>query len=133
VSPNGESIYLTATYANEIWALRADTLKPAAKSAVARGPHGIAVSSDGAMVFTASRGAAVFTVLSAPTLKETHSFKLGTGPGHVGVAPGGKHVYINDEADFRTYIYDPATRKVIHTVHLWPEPHETAFYIPAQR
>jgi YVTN family beta-propeller protein len=130
VSPDGKFIYLTAAFANEIWALKTNPLEVIGKVSVGQGPHGIAISSDGKKIFTASRGDATFSVFTAPGLKKIYSRKLGKGPGHVSVAPGEKHVYINDEAEFRTYDYDPATRKVIHTIYLWPEPHETAFFIP---
>jgi len=72
-----------------------------------------------------------FSILSAPGLKKIRSDKLGTGPGHVRLIPGTGYIYINDEAEFKTYVYDPASKKVIHTVYLWPEPHETAYFIPA--
>jgi len=132
VSPDGRFIYLTAAFANEIWALKTNSLEVIAKVPVGQGPHGIAVSADGKQIFTASRGDATFTVFAVPGVNKIHSFTLGKGPGHVSVAPGGKHVYINDEVEFRTYVYDPVNRKVIHTIYLWPEPHETAFFIPGQ-
>jgi YVTN family beta-propeller protein len=132
VSLDGTIIYLTATYANEVWSLKADTLEVVATVPVGKGPHGIAVSPDGDQVFTASRGAASFSVFSAPELEKITSFELGKGPGHVSVSPRGDYVYINDEAEFRTYVYDPSTMKIVHTIYLWPEPHETAFFIPVQ-
>ncbi len=130
VSPDGSYIYLTATYANEVWAIKTDTLETVAKVTVGQGPHGIAVSSDGKYVFVANRGEATFVMLSGGDLKKVFSMKLGAGPGHVMVPPGGSNVYINDEAEFRTYVFDPDKREVIHTIYLWPEPHESAFYIP---
>ncbi len=133
VSPDGQFIHLTATYANEVWTLKTDPLEVFAKISVEKGPHGIAASSSGKQIFVASRGSATFSVFSAPRLKKIHSFKLGKGPGHVSVRPGGgKHVYINDESEFKTYVYDPESKKVIHTIHLWPEPHEMTFFIPGR-
>ncbi len=132
VSPDGTMIYLTATYANEIWAIQADPLSVAAKAKTDKGPHGIAVSGDGQYVLVASRGGATLSMFRAPELKMLYSKPLGKGPGHIAVAPGGNLVYVNDEVESKTYIYDPDTQKVIHTIHLWPEPHETAFFIPPQ-
>jgi YVTN family beta-propeller protein len=132
VSPDGRYIYLTAAYANEVWAIKTDTLETAATVTVGQGPHGIAVSSDGKYVFAANRGEATFTMFSGGDLKKLFSMQLGKGPGHVMVPPGGSDVYINDEAEFRTYVFDPDKREVIHTIYLWPEPHESAFYIPSK-
>ena len=81
-------------------------------------------------MYVANRGEGSFTVFAGGDLEKIYSTKLGTGPGHVAVAPDRANVYINDEAEFKTYIFDPKKREVIHTIHLWPEPHETAFYIP---
>lgn len=130
VSPDGSYVYLTAAYANEVWAVKSDTLETMATVAVGQGPHGIAVSSDGKNVFVANRGEATFTMFSGGELKQLFSMQLGKGPGHVMVPPGGSNVYINDEAEFRTYVFDPDKREVIHTIYLWPEPHESAFYVP---
>jgi YVTN family beta-propeller protein len=132
ITPDGKYIYITASYANEVWMSKTDPLMMVAKASVGKGPHGIAVSSDGKEVFVASRGNATFSVFSGPDLKKVYSMKLGKGPGHVKALPGNGYVYINDEVEFRTYVYDPTSRKVIHTIYLWPEPHETAFFIPGE-
>lgn len=131
VSPDGKFVYLTAAFANEVWSLTTDPLQVFAKARVGKGPHGIAVSADGRQIFTASRGGARFSVLSGPELKGIYSFDLGKGPAHVSVPPGGRRVYIDDETESKIYVYDPATRKIVHTICLWPEPHETAFFIPS--
>ena len=70
VSPNGDFIYFTAAYVNEVWALNAKTLQRSAKITVDQGPHGIAVSADGVQVYVANRGegASLFSLLA--TLKK---------------------------------------------------------------
>jgi YVTN family beta-propeller protein len=130
ISPDGKYIYITAAVDNALNAVRTDTLEVVSSMPVGKGPHGIAVSSDGMKVFASNRGEGTFSEYLAPDLKKVRTINPGTGPGHVSVAPGGKHVYINDEAEAKTYIYDPDVGKVIHTIYLWPEPHEMTFYIP---
>lgn len=83
-------------------------------------------------MLASNRGEDTFSEYSAPDFKKIRTLTPGAGPGHVSVAPGGKYVYINDEAEAKTYIYDPEEGKVIHTIYLWPEPHEMTFFIPGR-
>ena len=76
VSPNGDYIYFTAAYGNEVCVLNAKTLQRPAKFPVDQGPHSIAVSADGTQVYLANRGEGSFSIFSGGNLERVFQRNL---------------------------------------------------------
>ncbi|MGZ5714092.1 MAG: YVTN family beta-propeller repeat protein [Caldimonas sp.] len=92
---------------------------------VAKGPHGMAVSGNGATLYVSSDGASVVNVIDTASDKVTATIEVGRSPHGLALAPDGRVLLAGVYGEDRVAFVDTATRSVLASVPV-AKPHTIA-------
>ncbi|MCF6092522.1 beta-propeller fold lactonase family protein [Microaerobacter geothermalis] len=92
---------------------------------VGKDPHGIGISDD--LIFVANAGDETLTLISKKDLSVIETKIIGKTPGHISISPDGGYVYVQVEGEKKVLILDATTGKVLESIHLISDGHQTSF------
>ena len=93
--------------------------------AVAAGPHGMAATPDGRIVYVSGDGSSDVTIIDATTDRVAGKIDVGKTPHGLAMTSDGKLLLVGVYGDDRVAFVDTATQKVVATVPV-PKPHTIA-------
>jgi YVTN family beta-propeller protein len=85
---------------------------------------------DDTTLLAIDNGGASLEVINTTSLTTTKSVSLGTRPGQIQLAPGGKRAYVLDSSEQKMYVIDVATASVILTLEVAPNAESIAVPVP---
>lgn len=89
---------------------------------VAQGPHGMAITQDGRMVYVTGDGSSSMSVIDTATDRVVRTVEVGQSPNGVALTPDGKLLLVTVYGEDHIAFVDPATQAVVGTVAV-PKPH----------
>ncbi len=92
---------------------------------VAAGPHGMAVSADGATVFVTGDNSSSMSVIDTATDRVTSTIDVGKSPHGVALTPDGRTLLVGAYGDDRVKLIDVGSRRVVGEVPV-AKPHTIA-------
>ena len=125
LTPDGKRFLVADMLRNGVWVIDAHTLKVARFIHTALGAHGLYPSRDSRQVYVSNRDAGSITVLDSSTLATTALWKIpgGGSPDMGGVTADGAELWLAGRYDHEVYVFDTATGKVTHKIHVDAGPH----------
>lgn len=121
ISPDGDRAYAVGPEASVVFAIDVASRQLVGTAQVGERAHGIAVTKDGAEVWTANRSGSV-TVIDAASLQVTQTLELGAYANHVSFSPDGALAYVSRQDDVA--VIDVRSREVVKEIAVGKEPHE---------
>jgi YVTN family beta-propeller protein len=92
---------------------------------VAAGPHGMAVTRDGRLIYVTSDGASTLSVIDTTADRVERTIEVGRAPNGVALTPDGKLLLVAVFGDDRITFLDTGTQAIVGTVAV-PKPHTIA-------
>ncbi len=123
-SPDGQFAYVTDFAGSAVTVVNTTALQVQNTIPTPRGPHAIAISADGRMLFVACPidGAFAFVDTASARVVAQVAFPAGAVPYGDVLSPDGRTVYVSDETFGRVYAIDVATHTVTDSVQIGARP-----------
>jgi YVTN family beta-propeller protein len=110
---------------NTVSAIDIDTLKVIATVPVSAGPHGMAISRDGRVVYVSGDGTSLVDVIDTASNKVVKTIEVGKTPNGIALTPDDRMLLVTVYDEDRLDFVDTSSGSVVATVPV-PKPHTTA-------
>lgn len=125
LAPDGRHFLVADMLRNGVWIIDAHTLKVTKFIRTGLGAHGLYPSRDASHVYVSNRDQGTVTVLDATTLAKTALWTIpgGGSPDMGGVTADGSQLWLAGRYDAVVYVFDTATGRLLHKIHVDSGPH----------
>lgn len=121
ISPDGTRAYAVGPETSTVFAIDVATRQVVGNAQAGERAHGIAVTIDGAEVWTANRDGSV-TIIDATTLEVVETLDVSPYANHVSFGADGGQAYVSRQDD--VVVIDVASRELLAVIPIGSEPHE---------
>ena len=122
ISIAGPKAYVGNFKDNTVSVIDTDAGTVVATVPVAAGPHGMAVTSDGRLLYVSGDGSSMLDVIDIATNRVTRTIEVGMAPNGLALAPDGRLLLVAVNGTDRIAFVDTATQAVTSSVAV-PKPH----------
>ena len=118
----GPKAYIGNFTDNTVSVIDTSTGSAIATIPVAAGPHGMAISKDGATVYLSGDGSSSLNVIDTASDKVTKTIEVGKKPNGITLTPDGKLLLVTVYGEDRIALLDTKSNEVVGTIPV-PKPH----------